>query len=512
MSWAAARASHARSVVGSAKMPRRLRTFALWVLLIVLFAAIYALVSDDGSSDVPRRSAEVLGADLDANAVRAVNVDHENHVFVTRVDGSEYRADVMYTEALADALAQQGIDVGWRPEPDRGPWDTILIVLGVVALVLALIVFFLRRAQGMGGSVLSLRKTTARLVSETPKVGWHDVGGAAEAKAYLVDTVDFLRNPAKWETAGARPPRGILLEGPPGFGKTLLAKAVAGEAKLPFFEVSGGEFVELFVGVGAARVRDLFDEAKKKAPCVVFIDELDAIGRKRGGAGASLTHQEREQALDQMLVCLDGFGGRARVVVIAATNRADVLDPALLRPGRFDVILRVGDFTAGDRLAVLRVHTKSKPLAAGVDLERIAMLANDASGADLEQICNVAAMAAARRGDERPQITQSDLETAVAKQAPKSTQLDKLDTFLVAASSGIAQPTTTLRVTIRLRSGESTQGIVVWADPFSLKLDSEGVIVVLSRHEITSIAAHRAEAVGAQDLLRVPVAEQPDAG
>ena len=494
-------------------MSPRLRTFVVWVALIVLFGCIYALVSEDGG-DAPRQPASALYADLDAGRIALVSVDREDRIYVTRVGGGEYPVDATYTTTLAEALEAQGVEVGWHADPpDRsGPWTTVIVVLGVVVLVLGLFLYFVRRAQGNAGSVLSLRKTTARLVGETPKVGWADVGGSAEAKAYLRDTVDFLKHPAKWEVAGARAPKGILLEGPPGFGKTMLAKALAGESKLPFFEVSGSEFVELFVGVGAARVRDLFDEAKKKAPCVVFIDELDAIGRKRGGASASLTHQEREQSLDQLLVCLDGFGARGRVVVVAATNRADVLDPALLRPGRFDVTLRVGDFSALDRQTVLEVHTRNKPLAPDVDLAAIAALTPEASGADLEQICNVAAMAAARRGGTPPQLTQADFERAALSLKPKSTQLDRLDALLTAASSGVTQPASALAVEVRVRGGDLHTGTVVWADPFSLKLETAGGALVLTRSDVVSIRAQGAEPVERFELLRAPVAEQPDAG
>jgi hypothetical protein len=224
-------------------------------------------------------------------------------------------------------------------------------------------------------------------------------------------------------------------------------------------------------------------------------------------------HQEREQALDQLLSCLDGFTARGRVVVVAATNRADVLDAALLRPGRFDMILRVGDFTLADRVAILRVHTRSKPLASEVDLNAIAELAGDASGAELEQICNTAAMAAVRRGDTPPQLRQADLVNAVSSLTRKSTQLDKLDTFLAEASSGLAQPSSPLAVRIRLLSGDTRSGSLIWADPLSLKLLSADGMTVLSRAQIVSITAEASvEAVGPHDLLRTAAAPQLDVG
>ncbi len=492
-------------------MSPRLRTALVWIFLVLVFFGAYSLLSNDEPAAV-HASADAFYADLDAHRIAQVSIDRENHIYAHRGDGSEYRVDgLSYTEPLSERFARDDVQVAWHEESDAGSSTFPLIIVGVLVLVLAAFVFVLRRIQGQG--VLALRKTTARLVSQKPNVGWNDVGGSADAKVYLRDTVDFLKSPGKWEAAGARPPRGILLEGPPGYGKTLLAKALAGEAKLPFFEVSGSEFVELFVGVGAARVRDLFDEAKKKAPCVVFIDELDAVGRKRGGAGATLTHQEREQALDQLLVCLDGFSGRSRVVVVAATNRADVLDPALLRPGRFDIVLRVGDFTEADRRAVLDVHMRNKPAAKDIDLDALAAMTPEASGADLEQITNMAAMAVARRGEATPKITQEDLERAAESLRPKSSQLDKLDTLLAAATSGVAQPSAPLRVTVHTRTSGTHEGALVWADPYSLKIVTVKASIVLSRNDVVAVAAHAdVAAVGANDVLRVPAAQQPDAG
>lgn len=493
-------------------MSKGLRTFLVWLSLVITFASIYVLLRDDSSATVGFESESTFLADLAQGRIAQVSVDQDSRVYATRVDGTVYRTDAQYDEALYEQLTQQNIEIGWwqGQREDESGFSSLLITLVLILLVLAGLVYFLRK-RGTG-DLLSLRRTTARLVSETPKVGWDDVGGAIEAKTHLRDMLDFLANPRKWEASGARLPRGILLEGPPGFGKTLLAKALAGEAKLPFFEVSGSEFVELFVGVGAARVRDLFDEAKKKAPCVVFIDELDAIGRKRGGANASLTHQEREQALDQMLVCLDGFRPRDRVVVVAATNRADVLDPALLRPGRFDMTLRVGDFTDEDRLAVLKVHTKNKPLAADVDLARIAARCFDASGADLEQLSNAAAMRAVRRGGEPLRVTSEDFEHVIEARKPKHTELDQLDSFLVEANAGLAQPTSRLMVEVALRSADRIAGQVVWADPLCLKLKTSEGATVLGRSDIVSVRpTAAAQAITTHDLARAHVIEQLDA-
>ena len=496
-------------------MSRAAKTLLVWLTIMAVFIAIYfalqpAEPADDGVREV---AADVFYSDLDRGQVTHVEIDKRQRVYAELQTGEIYRAKTAYTNTLKARLEKNNIPIDWRGEAVNEDSDSglkyLLIALGLVVLLVFVLV---RRARQQGTSIIGLRKTTARLVATKPQVTWNDVGGADEAKRFLKDTVDFLQNPQRWEAAGARAPRGILLEGPPGFGKTMLAKALASEAKLPFFEVVGSEFVELFVGVGAARVRDLFEEAKKKAPCVIFIDELDAIGRKRGG-GSALMHQEREQALDQMLSCLDGFTARGRVVVVAATNRADVLDPALLRPGRFDMILRVGDFSAADRVAILRVHTRSKPLAADVDLNAIAELAGEASGAELEQICNNAAMAAVHRGDTPPQLRQADLVKAVTTLTRKSTQLDKLDTFLAEASSGLAQPSSRLAVRIRLLSSETKSGSLIWGDPLSMKLLTAEGMTVLSRAQIVSITADASvEAVGPHDLLRTSAAPQPDVG
>jgi cell division protease FtsH len=299
----------------------------------------------------------------------------------------------------------------------RAPaWGGLLNALGIMLPMLFLIGFlflFMRQAQGSNNQAMSFGKSRAKMFnSDKPTVTFADVAGQEEAKQDLTEVVEFLKFPDKFAQLGARIPRGVLMVGPPGTGKTLLSRAVAGEAGTPFFSISGSEFVEMFVGVGASRVRDLFDQAKRNSPCIVFIDEIDAVGRQRG-AGLGGSHDEREQTLNQILVEMDGFDTNTNVIVIAATNRPDVLDPALVRPGRFDrqVILDAPDVRG--RLDILKVHTKGKPLAEDVNLQAIAKVTPGASGADLANIVNEAAILAARRGKKR--ISMLELEDATER-------------------------------------------------------------------------------------------------
>ncbi len=294
-------------------------------------------------------------------------------------------------------------------------WVPILSTLLPLLLIGAFFFFLMRQAQGAGNQAFSFGKSRARLyIGEKPTVTFDDVAGAEEAKQELQEVVEFLREPQKFAALGARIPKGVLLVGPPGTGKTLMAKAIAGEAGVPFFSVSGSEFVEMFVGVGAARVRDLFDQAKRNAPCIVFIDEIDAVGRHRG-AGLGGSHDEREQTLNQILVEMDGFDTNTNVIVIAATNRPDILDPALLRPGRFDRRVVMDRPDVKGRRAILEVHTRGKPLASDVDLDRIARLTPGFVGADLENLVNEAAILAARRN--KRAITMEEMLEAIERVA-----------------------------------------------------------------------------------------------
>lgn len=319
------------------------------------------------------------------------------------------------------SLKEEGVDyskvtVDYKPESSAGStWGAIGITLLPVIVICAVLFFLMRSAQGQGNQAMSFGKSRARLYgNEKDKVTFVDIAGSDEAKTDLQEVVEFLKFPKKFESVGAKIPKGVLLVGPPGTGKTMLARAVAGEANVPFFSISGSEFVEMFVGVGASRVRDLFAKAKKNAPCIIFVDEIDAVGRRRG-SGMGGGHDEREQTLNQILVEMDGFEQGTNVIVLAATNRMDVLDPALLRPGRFDRRVQIGLPDRKDRLAVLKVHFAKKPLAKNVDLDALAAKSAGSSGADLANIANEAAIIAARQS--RHEISQDDVTNAFERVA-----------------------------------------------------------------------------------------------
>jgi cell division protease FtsH len=320
------------------------------------------------------------------------------------------------TSALAQALAKHGVTVDAEPIDTGAPlWEKLLLGLAPTLLLVGLLVWLMRRAAGGGGPLAGLGRATARRADpDRVAVTFDDVAGIDEAKAELAEIVDFLQNPGRYRRLGGRLPRGVLLTGPPGTGKTLLARAVAGQAGVPFFTMSASEFIEMIVGVGASRVRDLFAQAKAAAPAIVFIDELDAIGRRRGGPGfASGGHEEREQTLNQILTEMDGFDSRTGIVVLAATNRPDVLDAALLRPGRFDRHVHVAPPDRNGRREILKVHTRPLPLADDVDLDRLAATTPGMVGADLANLANEAALTAARR--DREQVTMRDFTDSLER-------------------------------------------------------------------------------------------------
>ncbi|MBM6616087.1 ATP-dependent zinc metalloprotease FtsH [Bacillus suaedaesalsae] len=320
------------------------------------------------------------------------------------------------------------------PAEETSGWVTFFTSIIPFVIIFILFFFLLNQAQGGGSRVMNFGKSKAKLYSEEKKkVRFKDVAGADEEKQELVEVVEFLKDPRKFAELGARIPKGILLVGPPGTGKTLLARAVAGEAGVPFFSISGSDFVEMFVGVGASRVRDLFENAKKNAPCIIFIDEIDAVGRQRG-AGLGGGHDEREQTLNQLLVEMDGFGANEGIIIVAATNRPDILDPALLRPGRFDRQITVDRPDLKGREAVLRVHARNKPLSEKVDLKAIAARTPGFSGADLENLLNEAALVAARHNKKQIEIDDLDEATdrVIAGPAKKSRVISKKERNIVA--------------------------------------------------------------------------------
>jgi len=328
-------------------------------------------------------------------------------------DGTKFTTYAPDDPALIATLRDKNVDIEARPPAEPSWWIRILGSLLPTVFLIVVWIFLLQQVQGGGNRVTSFAKSRAKMVEpEKVKITFNDVAGIEEVKEELKEVVDFLRNPRRFQKIGARIPRGVLLYGPPGTGKTLLAKAVAGEAGVPFFSISGSDFVEMFVGVGAARVRDLFANAKKNAPCIVFVDELDAVGRQRG-AGLGGGHDEREQTLNQLLVEMDGFDPNEGVIIIAATNRPDILDPALLRPGRFDRRVAVPPPDVVGREAILRVHVKGKPIDKDVDLELLARRTPGFVGADLANLVNEAALLAARKG--REVVKMEDFEEAIDK-------------------------------------------------------------------------------------------------
>ena len=328
-------------------------------------------------------------------------------------DGGEFKSYAPDDPELVKTLRDSGVRIQAKPDEDSGIWQSILVSWFPMLLLIAVWIFFMRQMQAGGGKALAFGKSKARIVnSKENKVTFQDVAGIEEAKVELEEIIEFLRDPKKFTKLGGRIPKGVLLVGQPGTGKTLLARAIAGEADVPFFSISGSDFVEMFVGVGASRVRDLFNQGKKNAPCIIFIDEIDAVGRHRG-AGLGGGHDEREQTLNQLLVEMDGFESNEGVIIVAATNRPDVLDPALLRPGRFDRQIVVAIPDVKGREAILGVHTKKTVLSKAVDLSIVARGTPGFSGADLANLVNEAALLAARKNKKEIEI--SDLEEAKDK-------------------------------------------------------------------------------------------------
>ena len=385
---------------------RWLRNSFIYLLILVAIVAIVLTILSGGGSDKQDLSVEQFLNAAKAGNVDKVEVDNSNLTVHLRGDDVTYKTTLEDGYPLTQLLNDQNIPLERVSFTIKkgSQWGTVfglfLNFLPIIIIV-GILFLFLRQAQGSNNQALNFGKSRARMFSGSrPSVTFLDVAGADEAKEELKEVVEFLKYPEKFAALGARIPKGVLLIGPPGTGKTLLAKAVAGEAGVPFFSISGSEFVEMFVGVGASRVRDLFDQAKRNSPCIIFIDEIDAVGRHRG-AGLGGSHDEREQTLNQILVEMDGFDTNTNVIVVAATNRPDILDPALVRPGRFDrqVVLDQPDIRG--RKAILEIHSKGKPLDSGVSLEILAKQTPGFSGADLANLVNEGAILAARRGKKK---------------------------------------------------------------------------------------------------------------
>lgn len=394
---------------------RWLRGVLTVIFALLLISTLWELTQSPQASVPPVPYSQLLKM-ASAGQVASAHLDPQSHV-VTAVTTSGKRFQTTYategTAYLANQLVKDHVTVTILRPATNSFWLTIISNVLPVLMIVFMLYFFFNQTQGGGSRVMQFGKSRARLHTEDRRrVTFDDVAGVEEEKQELAEIVDFLRYPKKYLELGARIPKGVLLSGAPGTGKTLLARAVAGEAGVPFFSDSGSDFVEMFVGVGASRVRDLFDQAKKNAPCIIFIDEIDAVGRMRG-AGYGGGHDEREQTLNQLLVEMDGFGVNEGIIVIAATNRPDVLDPALLRPGRFDRQIVVHKPDVKGRLAILKVHTRNKPLGDDVDLEVIAKRTPGYTGADLANLANEAALLAAR-GQGR-KIQMKDFEEAAER-------------------------------------------------------------------------------------------------
>ncbi|WP_175637981.1 ATP-dependent zinc metalloprotease FtsH [Metabacillus schmidteae] len=422
------------------------RIFRNTIFYLLIFLVIIGVVSffTGANPKTEQVTYNDFISDLNEGNVTEMTVQPVRGVFEVRGKMKGYDEDETFltyipteqgldrVDKAADANNVQKLNIA--PAEETSGWVTFFTSIIPFVIIFILFFFLLNQAQGGGGRVMNFGKSKAKLYSEEKKkVKFKDVAGADEEKQELVEVVEFLKDPRKFAELGARIPKGVLLNGPPGTGKTLLARAVAGEAGVPFFSISGSDFVEMFVGVGASRVRDLFENAKKNAPCIIFIDEIDAVGRQRG-AGLGGGHDEREQTLNQLLVEMDGFGANEGIIIIAATNRPDILDPALLRPGRFDRQITVDRPDVNGREAVLKVHARNKPLDESVDLKAIAARTPGFSGADLENLLNEAALVAARQ--DKKKIDNTDLDEAtdrvIAGPSKKSRVISKKERNIVA--------------------------------------------------------------------------------
>lgn len=393
-------------------MGRFTKNIVLYLLIIAAFVIAIDAFSGQ-SANKSELSYTGFIQQVQQKKVESVTITNDHGIKGKLKNGTEFNSYAPTDETLIKTLQDNGVEITAAP-PEQPAWWMSLLGSAIPIIILVVLFFFImQQTQGGGGRVMNFGKSRAKLMGEgNVKVSFKDVAGAEEAKQELEEVVEFLKDPGKFTTIGAKIPKGVLLAGPPGTGKTLLAKAVAGEAGVPFFTISGSDFVEMFVGVGASRVRDLFTQAKKNAPCIIFIDEIDAVGRQRG-AGLGGGHDEREQTLNQLLVEMDGFGANEGIITIAATNRPDILDPALLRPGRFDRQVIVGRPDLRGREAILKVHARNKPLADDVDLKTIAKKTPGFTGADLNNLLNEAALLAARLN--KKLITMAEVEEASEK-------------------------------------------------------------------------------------------------
>ena len=390
------------------------KTILVWSILIVMSMLVYSVISNNKTRPKTAAFSEFIDqVESDELSGSTVDVINEREFHWVDTEKVRRKSQGKWSDEIMKRLEAHDVGYQLSTKDDGLLWQALLFNALPILLIVFLFFFVMRNLQAGGGKAMSFGKSRARLVNEAnPKITFADVAGVEEAKEELTEIIEFLKDPKKFTRLGGRIPKGVLLMGPPGTGKTLLAKAIAGEAGVPFFSISGSDFVEMFVGVGASRVRDLFEQSKKHAPCIIFVDEIDAVGRHRG-AGLGGGHDEREQTLNQLLVEMDGFEANEGIILIAATNRPDVLDPALLRPGRFDRRVVVGLPDMAGRFEVLKVHTKKVPLDDTVELETIARGTPSFSGADLANLVNEAALLAARQG--KSKVGHSDFEDAKDK-------------------------------------------------------------------------------------------------
>ena len=420
------------------------RIFRNTIFYLLIFLVIIGVVSffNGGSQPTDNISYDTFVSNLEKGEVTNLTMQPERGVLEVRGQLKGYADDKYFITYIPNSDSEinriqelaGNVTRDVLPAKETSGWVTFFTSIIPFIIIFILFFFLMNQAQGGGSRVMNFGKSKAKLYNEDKKkVRFRDVAGADEEKQELVEVVEFLKDPRKFAELGARIPKGVLLVGPPGTGKTLLARATAGEAGVPFFSISGSDFVEMFVGVGASRVRDLFETAKKNAPCIIFIDEIDAVGRQRG-AGLGGGHDEREQTLNQLLVEMDGFGGNEGIIMIAATNRADIFDPALLRPGRFDRQIRVDRPDVIGREAVLKVHARNKPFEEHVNLKAIAQRTPGFSGADLENLLNEAALVAARRDKKKIDMTDIDEATdrVIAGPAKKSRVISEKERNIVA--------------------------------------------------------------------------------
>jgi cell division protease FtsH len=387
------------------------KNLALWLVIVLMMILVFNLFNKTQTTQEKTNYTEFIAA-LDAGKVSTV-ILRGNEIIGKYTTGKEFKTYKPEDPSLTQKLLDKKIPVTAEPAEDKVPWFSMLLSWFPLILLVAVWIFFMRQMQSGGGKAMAFGKSRAKLLTESQgKITFEDVAGVDEAKVELEEIILFLKDPKKFTKLGGRLPKGVLLVGPPGTGKTLLARAIAGEAGVPFFSISGSDFVEMFVGVGASRVRDLFVQGKKNAPCIIFIDEIDAVGRHRG-AGLGGGHDEREQTLNQLLVEMDGFESNEGVILISATNRPDVLDPALLRPGRFDRQVVVPRPDVKGREAILKIHSRKTPLAPSVDLSVIARGTPGFSGADLANVVNEAALLAARK--DKNLVEMEDLDDAKDK-------------------------------------------------------------------------------------------------